>query len=129
MPRRKAVIIPREHHDPGYERKRNWYLQHRDEIIAKVRQTCLAGRFRNLHKRPYTEICEVCGSYVKPEHKQIEYHHWDDANPSLGVWCCSKCHKAMSRIERGQPDPIRERYWALKAELTGRLETRELVAA
>lgn len=59
-------------------------------------------RITGLCKRPYPSqnICEFC---EKGGHKFLQYHHWDDKDPSLGIWVCSKCHLYCNIFE----------YWRL----------------
>jgi len=56
------------------------------------------GRILSVDKRPRPDdICEVCGKTVK----RLDYHHWDDGNPKLGVWVCKCCHDMAECIDRG----------------------------
>ncbi len=56
----------------------------------KMIQTVINGKItiiRGLDKRPRPELCELCSR--KPTKA---YHHWDDDDPSIGLWLCYRCH-------------------------------------
>lgn len=58
-------------------------------------------QYANLHKRPFPldDMCETCGK----ELKQYCYHHWDDINPSLGIYVCGACDflaEGLDEIDR-----------------------------
>ena len=72
----------------------------RPEVIARRRQTTLMtskGTIRGLNKRPYSETCEMCGQ-KKP---RMNYHHWNDDKPSMGIWLCGPCHWFVEGVETG----------------------------
>ncbi len=50
-----------------------------------------------LNKRPYPGECEVCGL---PKEKGLLYHHWDEDNPSVGLWLCSRCHRLAEVLDK-----------------------------
>lgn len=94
--------------------------RHLDYICRECRMLTLLSNkkehFIGLHKRPKSDHCELCGS--NPE--QLDYHHWDDGNPSKGVYVDSsnKCHdlaEAVDKIDSGSLLP--EKYYKLKQEI------------
>ncbi len=57
-----------------------------------------------LNKRPYLGTCEVCGM-ESVKSGDLAYHHWDDSDPSMGMWLCHMCH-GMAEVydNQGTPD-------------------------
>lgn len=55
-----------------------------------------------VQKRPYPEnkSCEICS---RPESisRSLSYHHWDNLNPSKGIWECVVCHHMSEQIDAG----------------------------
>lgn len=65
-----------------------------------------------VHKRPRpNNTCEVCGG----EFKRLEYHHWNEALPELGVWVCYKCHQRAEMVDKAWEHL--EKYLSLKQEI------------
>lgn len=62
-----------------------------------------------LLKAPYKRIkpteCELCGE----ERAHLHYHHWDNENPSIGLWLCYRCHMFAERA-----DALTDWYFELK---------------
>lgn len=90
-------------------------LKHREYQLRYKRQHYLStktGRIR-VDKRlyPSDQCCEVCGV----NHKRLMYHHWDDADPSKGVWVCYLCHQLSEGIDRG----LVPKYLGLKQLIEG----------
>lgn len=56
-----------------------------------------SGTFNGLHKRLKPNSCELCGSKTK-----LHYHHWDNTNPSKGIWVCqtNKCHNLAEVVDK-----------------------------
>ncbi len=96
------------------QRRHEQYLKNRDKIIAisraysktparvaKRRQTSLMtknGTIKGLNKAPYPDDgCEMC----KKIDQRLAYHHWNDNNPSMGMWLCGQCHWFVEGIEKG----------------------------
>jgi len=52
---------------------------------------------KGLNKLPYPENsqCQYCGRDTN-----LQYHHWSDSNPNIGVWVCPGCHR---KIEKALP--------------------------
>ena len=101
--------------DPYYWSKRMSYERHKDSIRARTRHTQLGNDRRTwlgLSKRPYTNgICELCQGKVDRMH----YHHWDDENPSLGLWLCPDCHRHAEGFDWALDRPdVLTRYADLK---------------
>lgn len=96
------------------------YNRDRKKIIDKNRKTVIQtsknGKriwIGGLTKRDYPEnkLCEICGN----EPKKLSYHHWDDDNPSDGVWSCHACHAGCNFFEKKD---LVDRYVNLKKEIT-----------
>ena len=47
------------------------------------------------YKRPKPEGCEIC----KRIETRLSYHHWDDDNPSVGLWLCHKHHMLAEALD------------------------------
>ncbi len=85
---------------------KKYYKEHKREITEYNRlhviHTGHDSAHRNwitgLQKRPYPDkaVCEICGR----ESKKLSYHHWDDKNPSLGIWICYGCHQGCNFVEK-----------------------------
>lgn len=82
-----------------------YYQRNKAKVLRKTRQTRLTSRggkvYQHLKKRPYTGLCELCDSYsVKRDSTiRLEYHHWDDNRPSMGLWLCHVCHLFAEAVE------------------------------
>ena len=85
----------------SYEAKKRWAERNYDKRIAKSRQSLLGGKWRGLTKRDYTGYCELCSVEVE---KNLHYHHWDDAIPSMGLWMCAKCHRYAEGFDKAMTD-------------------------
>lgn len=100
------------------EYNRRYHQAHGEEFKARQRQTRIGSKGRvltGLHKRPHTLICEICGHLFK----MTGYHHWDDNNPSKGVWICNPCHKIVEMVDAGEIMSRIRRYVLLKLEIEG----------
>ena len=62
-------------------------------------------------KRPYSEVCELCGVFGK----RLVYHHWDDGDYSKGLWLCQHCHNIAEAADEGLP----QKYLELKKQIEG----------
>jgi len=71
------------------------------------------GERVRVNKRPRPTNCELCGRLKKI----LGYHHWDDDDPSKGVWVCGNCHWIVGAYEKKHSDIITERYIKLKSEI------------
>jgi len=106
------------------QRQREYYRKHKEEIIAKQRIRVIGsgGRyFRKLNKRNWTGYCELCG---RSNIKQLSYHHWDDKNPSKGIWICNSCHMMVTAYENGKFAYL-QKYLRLKRFLNRQYRLRE----
>lgn len=63
------------------------------------------------NKRPYTNICEVCGKKAK-----TQYHHWNKQKPHWGLWVCWKCHMLAEGIDYGGLT-LADKYLKLKTKV------------
>lgn len=101
---------------PGYYEKR------KKNLTAYRRETVLGtGDYRNvttiygLSKRPHPGRCEVCEGF---QDKKLNYHHWDDEHPGLGIWLCFWCHAVAELIDRNvNVNELAERYSAIRAQV------------
>lgn len=48
-------------------------------------------------KRPKPDHCELCGRRTA----YLGYHHWDDSNPSKGLWLGYCCHQFAEMVDKG----------------------------
>ncbi len=98
-----------------------WKDKHRKQIIEFYRKHVIQtidkkGKRRQfikgLLKRPYPDdlICEICKKKVNTLH----YHHWNDKNPSKGIWMCYSCHQGCNFIEK---KILFNRYIKLKSNI------------
>ena len=55
---------------------------------------------RTPNKRSSPGYCELCGT----KDVRLGYHHWDDSNPSKGLWLCYKHHMFAELVDRGLVD-------------------------
>jgi len=80
---------------------KNW---HRSNILT------IDGKYVRVKKRPRPDdICEICGRIAS----RINYHHWDDTKPELGIWLCRPCHFMAECIDHD----LHSRYLELKASI------------
>lgn len=99
-----------------YWAKRNWYLRNHKAVLRCARQSQLGGKWRGLHKRPYTGHCELCGETID---SRLHYHHWDDEEPSLGLWLCAQCHRYAEGFDNvGDTKSLFELYISIKQVAT-----------
>jgi len=89
---------------------RKWWREYRAKNYVN---TTVNGKHRFLrtpYKRPKPSMmeCELCGRVTD----RLNYHHWDDNDPSVGLWLCFSCHMFVERLEYGEI----ELYYRLRAE-------------
>jgi hypothetical protein len=87
-----------EHRQKLKEKVLKYRQEHKEELASKRRIQQLGssrGVIRGLHKRPWLGFCELCGKAPR----QLSYHHWDDNNPSKGIWVCNRCHMTIEGID------------------------------
>lgn len=85
-----------------------YYKKNRAEIISfrrnHVIQTTRTGNRQDrifimgIIKQPYPidSVCEIC----QKSSNRLGYHHWDDNNPSCGIWACYSCHSGCNFLEK-----------------------------
>lgn len=86
------------------------------ECVQEYRLGVRGKWYNNLHKRPYplNGRCEIC---IAPLTK-YDYHHWDDNNPSLGIWVCASCDYLAEGLDEMDRSPWKvEVYRRLKEEI------------
>lgn len=81
------------------------------EVCRRTTLTTGTRTIYGLHKRPYPNFCEICGV---ERVIRLHYHHWDDINPSRGIWICAYCHRLVEFFEKGLIDFYLEKYGQLK---------------
>jgi len=93
---------------------------HRLASNRKHRLRTKKGNIYALNKRDYTGYCELCG--LSP--KRLEYHHWDNKNPSKGIWVVHWTHQLCELIDRGiipltvcSEIPLVEKYLELREKI------------
>lgn len=72
------------------------------------------GKSINVNKRPYTNYCEICG---KPKLKNLNYHHWNNTTPELGIWVCCKCHNLAEALDNLEFQVLANQYQIIKTTL------------
>ena len=120
-----------EHREERKRACRIYYAEHKEELKRKDRERrrkyclCVKGRLRtDLNKRDYTGYCELCGRIIGEGITILAYHHWDDSNPSKGIWVCRGCHRIAELYEKNQLFVI-ERYIRLKKYLNRQYKIRK----
>ena len=102
----------------GDDRRKRWRIKHHDEVLAKERQSKLGSgekHLTGLQKRPHPGACELC----QAQDKRLSYQHWDDGDPSLGMWLCGRCFKIAQGVEaQVREEAIVSAYLALKGKLS-----------
>ncbi|KKM73765.1 hypothetical protein LCGC14_1407150 [marine sediment metagenome] len=102
--------------DACRERRRQWIKDHpeadRDSHRRRILGTS-SGRLTGLDKRTYPSnaACELCHHVGR----QLGYHHWNDENPNLGLWLCTRCHNVAEAAD--DDTSILSRYYQLKEEV------------
>ena len=86
------------------EKNKKWRGKNREWLRNKAREKgrrsiINSGKkwFRGLNKRVYPNQCELCN---KKQKRGLHYHHWDDTNPSMGMWICIRCHILAEHYEQ-----------------------------
>lgn len=122
------------HREQLKEQGREYRLTHREERIEHDKQRraqiiVTIDTYGNRivlqapNKRTKPTMCELCGRITK----SLVYHHWDDNNPSMGLWLCPHCHIFAELFEKG----FASRYLELKRRtyplLEAKAEPRQLI--
>jgi len=55
---------------------------------------------------PTSNCCELCNKF----YNKLVYHHWDNIDPSKGLWLCGYCHLVAEKLDIN----IHEKYFNLK---------------
>ena len=69
---------------------------------------------KGLSKREYPGKCELCDKEMP---KGLAYHHWDDDNPSMGVWLCNACHRIAEFLDKKDWTSAAQAYLTLKKHI------------
>lgn len=106
------------------EQNRKYHQQHKEQTREYKRihqlKTTNGKAFHGLHKRSYTNYCEICGK-LKP--LGLKYHHWNKTNPSMGIWVCDRCHAFVEGYDKGYV----EVYLQKKQQIEGRIKPKQKV--
>ena len=80
----------RRQNNPKYYREysRNW---HRKNTLHTGDKTI------KVMKRTHPGKCELCGN----SNIRLQYHHWLEKQPGIGMWICNPCHIFAERYEKG----------------------------
>jgi len=93
--------------NPDFRRK---FAVHHKNYIRRHQISTTNGIVK-ANKRPRPDSCELCGRSPS----KLDYHHWDNKKPHLGLWLCMSCHIFAGRIEEGMVD----KYLELKESISG----------
>ena len=85
--------------------KKKWHRQN----ILMINGKSVRVRKR---KRP-NDTCEICGRVVN----RLDYHHWDNNRPELGIWVCRSCHRGCGFSDKG----LHNKYIELREYIDKRL--------
>ena len=111
------IYRKKKRNDPEWFKKRT-ERYHRYWIKNKDRWKSYAKEYRRKHivyvngkavlvnKRSRPEVCELC----EKQRKRLDYHHWDDNNPSKGVWVCNLCHIIVEALDKNTLFKIISKY-------------------
>lgn len=104
----ECKVCDAERRKRNVEKRRPYMRDYRRKHYLVVQ-----GKNLRIVKRPYPsdDCCELCGRQVR----RLEYHHWDDSHPELGMWICWYCHHGAEWFERG----LELIYEELKKRITG----------
>lgn len=100
----------------------SYYQRNKDRIKDKARQTKLTGKdgktWNDLRKRPRPHHCELCHHFHNENGRPIrlEYHHWINEYPEIGLWLCYKCHHFAEYLDRSGATMSVSIYYTLKRE-------------
>ncbi len=86
---------------------------HRQNVLV------VRGKATVVRKRPRpVDTCELCGDSFD----RLNYHHWDDDAPHLGIWVCFMCHQLVEAVDKGFVEGYLERYKELKLSINETVE-------
>ncbi len=100
---RKAV---KNRSDEDREKRRDYIAKNYVSTIVDGKHVFLKTPYKR--PKPVLSECELCGRIFQT----LGYHHWDDDNPSIGLWLCFSCHMFAERVDYGEI----EYYYRLKTE-------------
>lgn len=84
----------------------SYYQRNKTRIKTKARRTRLTGKdgktWNDLKKRQRPNHCELCRRTLNDGSQPIrlEYHHWNDVYPEIGLWLCYKCHHFAEYLDQ-----------------------------
>lgn len=100
---RKAV---KDRSDGDREKQREYRARNYVSTVIDGKHVFLKTPYKR--PKPALSECELCGWTSEA----LNYHHWDDDDPSVGLWLCYSCHMFAERLDYGEV----EFYYRLKAE-------------
>ena len=109
--------------DPEFKQKRRtafkkWLGSNREHFNELQRDYHRAHYLRvdgvlvQTKKRQYPPMCELCGYGGR-----LNYHHWDNKDPSKGLWICNVCHWRAEMVDNPFNWQYLEKYLKLKAQI------------
>lgn len=99
----------------------SYYQRNVVRIKRKARRTKLTTAGGKVHyglnKRPRPWHCELCGQTQNKKGKPIklDYHHWIENAPQIGIWLCNICHHLAEFLDQETFPQTHNRYHHLKA--------------
>lgn len=104
----RKVIRAKQNEKWGTDSK----LRERHRDYYRMQQLLVNGKRVRVQKRPYPKDnrCELCGTV------RLYYHHFSDANPSIGIWVNSRCNLFADVLDDLGPEIV-SAYLQLKASL------------
>ncbi len=110
---KRMVKRQRKMHPEDIKRMRdNWRANNKEKCAVyriNYSNTHINTRIRKLNTKKYGYVavnkrakpinmgCEVCH---KPANR-LDYHHWNDDYPCLGLWLCVQCHIMAEKVDKG----------------------------
>lgn len=104
---------------------REWRRTHKESVYAADRryrllhpsiETTKINGVRTKLLAPYKQnkpaTCELCHK----DSGHLCYHHWDNSNPSMGLWICNPCNLFAEAIDLSGTS-IKDNYLTLRAQL------------
>ena len=84
------------------ESRRRWQINNPDKMAEyslnwRTTRIQTGNGYIKVNRSPKPDSCMVCG--VKG--KKMDYHHWDDNHPCLGLYLCIQCHMMAEKVDKG----------------------------
>lgn len=98
---------------------KQYYLNNKENILSQNKKRwrekyitttddngCAKLIITKKREHPENDCCELCNK----SYKKLVYHHWDDSDPSKGLWLCGYCHLIAEKLDIN----IHDKYFNLK---------------